>query len=55
MSELTPTTLEPDEQFINALEQRLGEGIRRRALLDPAGRTAGGIRRKGAHMLAIAS
>ncbi|MHC5007249.1 MAG: hypothetical protein ACYTGF_07830 [Planctomycetota bacterium] len=54
MSEPIPTILEPDEQFINALELRLGEGIRRRDLLDPADHTSGWIRRKGTRLLATA-
>jgi multidrug resistance efflux pump len=54
MSEPIPTILEPDEQFINALEQRLGEGIRRRALLDPANHASRRIRRKGTRLLATA-
>ncbi len=55
MSELIPTILEPDEQFVNALEQQLREGIRRRALLDPTTNTSSSIRRKETNMLATAS
>ena len=55
MNEFIPTIPEPDEQFINTLEQKLREGIRRRAMLDSTDRTVGGIRRKGMHMLATAS
>jgi multidrug resistance efflux pump len=55
MSDIPPTTLEPDEQFIDALEQRLAEGIRRRARLDldePTSRLRWG---KGARTLVAAS
>jgi multidrug resistance efflux pump len=38
-----------------ALEQQLGERIRRRALLDPSKRTSRGVRRIGTNMLTIAS
>jgi len=55
MNEFIPTIPEPDERFINTLEQQLRAGIRRRAMLDSTDRTAGGIRRKGMHMLATAS
>ena len=55
MSEPIPTILEPDEQFVNALEQQLREGIRRRALLDPTNHTSSSIRRKETNMLATAS
>lgn len=55
MNEFIPTIPEPDERFINTLEQKLREGIRRRAMLDSTDRTVGGIRRKGMHMLATAS
>jgi multidrug resistance efflux pump len=54
MSEPIPTIPEPDEQFIDALEQRLGEGIRRRARLDPADHRSRRIRRKGTRLLATA-
>ncbi len=55
MSELIPTILEPDEQFINALEQQLREGIRRRAQFDPTNHTSSRIRRKETNILATAS
>ena len=55
MNEFIPTIPEPDERFINTLEQQLRAGIRRRAMLDSTDRTVGGIRRKGTHMLATVS
>jgi len=55
MNEFIPTIPEPDERFINTLEQQLRAGIRRRAMLDSTDRTVGGIRRKGMHMLATVS
>ena len=55
MNERIPPIPEPDEQFIDALEQRLHEGIRRRARLDPAALASSGIQRKGMNMLATAS
>jgi multidrug resistance efflux pump len=55
MSERTNAISEPSDQFVNDLEQRLREGIRRRDRLDPTDRARGRTRRTGMRMLATAA
>ncbi|UCD76579.1 MAG: hypothetical protein JSV91_06575 [Phycisphaerales bacterium] len=55
MSNYNSDILEPDEQFISALEDELRQGIRRRALLDSTNHYPGAMRRKGMKMLATVS
>ncbi len=55
MSEFERNTIEPNEQFVDALEQRLRDGIRRRALFDEPRATTRRFQWKGTRMLATAS
>jgi multidrug resistance efflux pump len=55
MTSPTPDIPEPDERFIDGLEQQLRRGIERRARLDPTDHPTRRIRSKGTNMLATAS
>ena len=61
MSDLTPTTPgsptipEPDEGFIDTLEQRIRLGIARRSKFDPDPQSMTGFNRKGRTMFGSAA